>query len=75
MIITKELKNYYKKYSTNLVWKKQSKKIINIDRKENRYKWFDDGVLSSYENIITSHLKKEKDKIAIITVSKNNSCN
>ena len=74
MKVSKEQKKYYEKYSKNLVWKKQSKKIISIDRKENRYYWFDDGVLSPYENFITSNLKKKnKDKTAIITVSKNNS--
>lgn len=73
MKVSKELKKYYEKYSNNLVWKKQSKKIISIYRKENRYYWFDDGVLSPYENIITSNLKKKnEDKTAIITVSKNN---
>lgn len=73
MKVSKEQKKYYEKYSKNLVWKKQSKKIISIDRKENRYYWFDDGVLSPYENFITSNLKKKnKDKTAIITVSKNN---
>ena len=72
MKTTKKLEAYYLKYSNYILWKKKPLNVIKIDYKENRHEWFSDGILSSYENLITRNLEKKfNNKNAIITVSKN----
>jgi acetyl-CoA synthetase len=72
MRTTKKLEAYYLKYSNYILWKKKPLNVIKIDYKENRHEWFSDGILSSYENLITRNLEKKfNNKNAIITVSKN----
>ena len=72
MKINNKIKNYYLNYSKNISWKKKPKKSVTFDFKENRHQWFQDGILSPYENLIDNNIKKNlKNKTAIITVSKN----
>ena len=40
-------------------------------RFNNYFKWFPDGKINLYENCITRHLKKNKNKTAIIAIDKN----
>lgn len=71
MKINSNLKNFYHEYSKKIKWKKNPKNTVNLRNKENRYEWFNDGILSPYENLITCNLQKKlNNKIAIITVSK-----
>jgi acetyl-CoA synthetase len=61
-------KNYYLKKIKKLDWIKKPKIIIKKG-KNNHLSWFPDGQINLYENCISKHLKKDKNKIAIITVS------
>ena len=51
-----------------LIWKKKPK--ISFTKKNNYSRWFPDGEINLYENIIIRNLKKNPDKIAIITLDK-----
>ena len=62
-------KNYYLKKIEKLDWIKKPKIIIKKE-KNNHLSWFPDGQINLYENCISKHLNKNKNKIAIITVSK-----
>ena len=71
MKTNKKIEEFYSKYSKNIKWKRKPKKIIKINNKDNRYEWFNDGILSSYENLISLNLQENlKNKTALITVSK-----
>lgn len=71
MKTNKKIEEFYSKYSKNIKWKRRPKKIIKINNKDNRYEWFNDGILSSYENLISLNLQENlKNKTALITVSK-----
>jgi acetyl-CoA synthetase len=72
MKINNKIKDYYLNYSKNILWKKKPKKSVIFDYKGNRHQWFQDGILSPYENLIDNNIKKNlNNKTAIITVSKN----
>ena len=73
---------YEKKYSKSLkdnegFWKKEGKRInwikpyskikdVKYSKSDVHIKWFYDGTLNASENCIDRHLKKNKDKTAII---------
>ena len=75
---------YEKKYKTSIsdndgFWKKEGKRIswikpytkikdIKYSKSDVRIKWFYDGTLNASANCIDRHLKKNKDKTAIIWV-------
>ena len=63
-------RNYYLNESEKLHWYRKPK-IVFKKKANNHYSWFPDGQINLYENCITRNLKKNKDKIAIITVSQN----
>jgi len=75
---------YEKKYSISLkdndgFWKKEGKRItwikpytkikdVKYSKSDVKIKWFYDGTLNASANCIDRHLKKNKDKTAIIRV-------
>ena len=75
---------YEKKYKTSLsdndgFWKKEGKRInwikpytkikdVKYSKSDVKIKWFYDGTLNASTNCIDRHLKKNKDKTAIIWV-------
>ena len=61
---------HYNKESKKLIWNKPPKFILK-KKKNNHYDWFPDGKINVYENCISNNLKKNKKKIAIITVDRN----
>lgn len=70
MKIIKSKKNFWLKNAKKfLTWKKIPK--TEYLRFNNYYKWFPDGKINLYENCITRHLKKKKNKTAIIAIDKN----
>ena len=72
MKLLKYNKKFWLKNVTKLLsWKKIPK--IEYLRFNNYFKWFPDGKINLYENCITRHLKKKKNKTAIITIDKDKS--
>lgn len=69
MKISHKNKLFWKKKIKLLKWDKIPKQIFK-STKSNSFRWFSDGKINLYENLITKNLKKNKDKIAVITVSK-----
>ena len=70
MLINKNNLKIWKKNSNLLEWKIKPKKIF--ERKRDRsFRWYSDGKIDLYYNLITKTLKKNPDKTAIITLSKN----
>ena len=75
---------YEKKYATSLkdndgFWKKEGKRInwikpykkikdVKYSKSDVQIKWFYDGTLNASANCIDRHLKKKKDKTAIIWI-------
>ncbi len=78
---------YEKKYKTSLsdndgFWKKEGKRInwikpytkikdVKYSKSDVKIKWFYDGTLNASANCVDRHLKKNKDKTAIIWVGDN----
>ena len=63
MKIIKSKKNFWLKNAKKyLTWKKSPK--TEYLRFNNYFKWFPDGKINLYENCITRHLKKNKNKTA-----------
>ena len=62
--------NFWKKEGKRINWIKPYTKIkdIKYSRSDVRIKWFYDGTLNASANCIDRHLKKNKDKTAIIWV-------
>ncbi len=58
---------YYLTESEKLNWKTKPKKIIKY-HDNNKFEWFPDGKINVYQNCISDHVKKNKSKIALITV-------
>lgn len=66
MLLNKEEINFWKKNQKNLDWISYPKKIYNFDKKNNRFKWFEDGNLNACYNVIDRNiLKGLKNKSAI----------
>ena len=61
---------HYIKESKALIWNKPPRLVLK-KKENNHYDWFPDGKLNVYENCISCNLKKNKKKIAIITVDRN----
>ena len=62
--------NHYLEEASHLDWIKYPK-IAFRKNKNNHYDWFPDGKINLYDNCITKNLKKNRNKIAIITVNQN----
>ena len=62
--------NFWKKEGKRINWIKPYTKIkdVKYSKSEVRIKWFYDGTLNASANCIDRHLKKNKDKTAIIWV-------
>ncbi len=60
--------NYWKKQGKRIDWIKNYTKIkdVKYSKSEVKIKWFYDGTLNASANCIDRHLKKSKNKIAII---------
>ena len=70
MLIKKKNLNFWKKKSNLLEWKIKQKKTF--ERKKNKsFKWYLGGRIDLYYNLILKNLKKNSNKTAIITLSKN----
>ena len=62
--------NHYLEEASHLDWIKYQK--LHLEKiKNNHYDWFPDGKINLYDNCITKNLKKNRNKIAIITVNQN----
>jgi acetyl-CoA synthetase len=68
----KNLERFWQSQSDLISWFKQPKKVLNKDKKNKRYKWYSDGKLNIYHNCIENNLKKNKNKIAIKCLDKEN---
>ena len=69
----KSLKNneeFWRKEGKRITWIKPYKKIKNVkySKEDVHIKWYEDGTLNASANCIDRHLKKNKDKTAIIWV-------
>ncbi len=66
----KDNDGFWKKEGKRIKWIKPYKKIKNVkySKEEVKIKWFYDGTLNASENCIDRHLKKNKNKTAIIWV-------
>ena len=62
--------DFWKKEGKRITWIKPYKKIKNVkySKSEVSIKWYYDGTLNASANCIDRHLKKNKDKTAIIWV-------
>jgi len=68
MKLLKPSKNFWLDRAKNLIlWNIPPK--IEYLKHNNYYKWFPDGKINLYENCILRHLKKNKNKTAIITLN------
>ena len=66
----KDNENFWKKEGKRITWIKPYTKIkdVKYSKSDVHIKWFYDGTLNASENCIDRHLKKNKDKTAIIWV-------
>lgn len=64
----KSSKNFWLDSAKNLLSWKYTPKIEYL-KQNNYYKWFPDGKINLYENCILRHLKKNKNKTAIIILN------
>ena len=66
----KDNENFWKKEGKRINWIKPYTKIkdVKYSKSDVHIKWFYDGTLNASENCIDRHLKKNKDKTAIIWV-------
>ena len=66
----KDNDGFWKKEGKRLTWIKQYTKIkdVKYSKSDVHIKWFYDGTLNASANCIDRHLKKNKDKTAIIWV-------
>ncbi len=74
MILSKKNIVFWKKNLNLLIWKKKPK-IVFERKKDNSFRWYTDGKISLYNNLIIQNVKKNKNKKAIITLSKNHEVN
>ena len=74
MILSKKNTVFWKQNLNLLIWKKKPK-IVFERKKDNSFRWYTDGKISLYNNLIIQNLKKNKNKKAIITLSKNHEIN
>ena len=70
MLINKNSLKIWKKNSNLLDWTIKPKKIFERKR-DKSFRWYLDGKINLYYNLIVKNLKKNPDKTAIITLSKN----
>lgn len=70
MKLMKSKNNFWLKNASKLLDWKQLPKIEYL-RFNNYFKWFPDGKINLYENCVIRHLKKSRNKKAIITIDKN----
>ena len=70
MHINNDNLKFWKKNSNLLEWKVKPKKTFKR-RRDNSFQWYLGGKIDLYHNLILKNLKKNSNKTAIITLSKN----
>ena len=70
MIISRDNLKFWKNQSKLLDWHKKPKKIFE-KKSDNSFRWYLEGKLNIYHNLILQHKLKNPNKVAITTLSKN----
>ena len=70
--MNKALLDYWKSKSNLIDWFKEPKIILNLNKKNKKYKWFQDGKLNIYQNCVLKNLPNNKNKCAIKYLDKKN---